>query len=180
MIFKVADDVGKVNRILIGSTVHVPTLSGSDEIELVLADHRPRSYKFGIFDFDGTLSLIREGWRKMMVQILSDLNSDESGPQIKRIVSDFVDELTSQHTIFQIIRLCEEITARGGQPDDPAIDKREFHDRLLAHISGRVERLESGASKKKKCRFPGALRSSKHCRRRTLNSTWPAGWTTNM
>jgi phosphoglycolate phosphatase len=139
----------------------VPTLSGSTEIELVLADHLPGSYKFGIFDFDGTLSLIREGWREimipMMVETLSDLGSDESEPQIERIVGDFVDELTGQQTIFQMIRLCEEIAARGGQPDDPAVYKKEFHDRLLAHIAGRVERLESGASSREEMSVPGSL-----------------------
>jgi len=151
----------KVNRIPDGSNIHVQTLSGSTEIELVLADHRPGSYKFAIFDFDGTLSLIREGWREimipMMVEILSGLNSDESGPQIERTVSDFVDELTGQQTIFQMIRLCKEITARGGQPDDPAVYKKEFHDRLLAHIAGRVERLKSGASTEEEMSVPGSL-----------------------
>ena len=117
----------------------------------------------------------------MMVQILSNLNSDESGPQIKRIVSDFVDELTGQHTIFQMIRLCEEITARGGQPDGPAVDKREFHDRLLAHISGRAERLESGTSKKEEMSVPWSLAILKTLQEKDLELyLGPAGRTTNM
>ena len=45
-----------------------------------------------VFDFDGTLSLIREGWPEvmvpMMVEVLQATGTDESPQQLSRLVSE--------------------------------------------------------------------------------------------
>ena len=48
-------------------------LSGSRQIEVITADLPAADYKYVIFDFDGTLSLIREGWRGIMIPMMVDL-----------------------------------------------------------------------------------------------------------
>jgi len=52
--------------------------------------------------------------------------------------------LTGKQTIYQMIRLAEEVTRRGGVPLDPAEYKQMYHDRLLVRIADRRERLQSG------------------------------------
>lgn len=135
-------------------------LSSTREIEIVRTDVAHGQYRFAIFDFDGTLSLIREGWREIMiptmVEVLSALGTGESEADLTRLVADFVDELTGQQTIFQMIRLCEEIEARGGAPDSPQAYKQVFHDRLLAHIDRRVAGLESGDLEPHEMTVPGS------------------------
>ena len=123
------------------------TLSGSRQIEVVTADLPKGDYRYAIFDFDGTLSLIREGWRGIMVPTMVDtlleLGTDETEEQLRTVVSDFVDALTGQQTIYQMIRLCEEISSRGGLPQDPIEYKEIYHKRLLVHIESRIDGLKS-------------------------------------
>ena len=57
---------------------------------------------------------------------------------------DFVDELTGKQTIYQCIRLAEEIRRRGGQPLDPLEYKNEYHRRLLERIDHRLQGLKDG------------------------------------
>lgn len=124
------------------------TLSGSRQIEQISTDLPTGDYRYAIFDFDGTLSLIREGWRDimipMMVGILSELDTEETADQLRTVVTEFVDTLTGQQTIYQMIRLCDEISARGGQPADPVEYKEIYHQRLLVHIDNRLVGLKTG------------------------------------
>ena len=112
-----------------------------------------------IFDFDGTISLIRAGWMDvmvpMMVEILSTLNSGETGSQILSVVEDFVWRLTGQQTIYQMIELAAQVERRGGRPLEPAAYKRMYLDRLHLKIGGRLADLRAGGSPEKYL-VPGA------------------------
>ena len=116
--------------------------------ELANLQVRRGDFQTVLFDFDGTISLIRQGWREimipMMVEIIADIGTDESTDELSEKVADFVDLLTGQQTIYQILRLCEEIRQRGGRPRDPLVYKTLYHDRLLTHIDDRISKLESG------------------------------------
>ena len=56
--------------------------------------------RVALFDFDGTLSLIRSGWVDvmvpMMVEILAGLNTGETDAELRALVEDFVWWLLSQ------------------------------------------------------------------------------------
>ena len=111
----------------------------SIEVVRPLAPSQPPQHV--LFDFDGTLSLIREGWIElmvpMMVEVLQRTGTDESPDQLNRLTHDFVSELTGKQTIYQMIRLAEEVEQRGGEACDPAVYKQEYHQRLMTHISSR-------------------------------------------
>ncbi|MGD0113195.1 MAG: HAD family hydrolase [Armatimonadota bacterium] len=113
-----------------------------------------------LFDFDGTLSLIREGWQHvmvpMMVELLLDTPKHESEVEIQACVSAYVEELTGKQTIYQMLRLCEEIQKRGGLPKDPIEYKRDYLARLWERIKARVADLESGAASPDGWLVPGA------------------------
>lgn len=105
--------------------------------------------KHALFDFDGTLSLIREGWMEIMVPMLAEhlmpyAQTGETPATITALVRNFVTELTGKQTIYQMIRLAEEIRLRGGTPLDPLAYKSEYHDRLMAVIAVRREGLAKG------------------------------------
>ncbi len=101
-----------------------------------------------LFDFDGTLSLIREGWPDimvpMMVEFLQATGTDEAPDILEAVCSSFVMELTGKQTIYQMIRLADEVTLRGGIPLDPLEYKSEYHDWLMRHIETRREGLRTG------------------------------------
>ncbi|MBP5236736.1 MAG: SIS domain-containing protein [Clostridia bacterium] len=110
---------------------------------------RGRKFTAALFDFDGTVSLIRSGWQGVMIpyfiEVLEATPRHESHDEIVTCVTDFVDFLTGKQTIFQCMRLDEEVVARGGEHRDPVEYKHEYLRRLEIHIKDRKKALESGA-----------------------------------
>ena len=117
-------------------------------VEIVRPGAVATSARVVLFDFDGTLSLIRSGWVDvmvpMMVELLTELNSGESEAQLTAVVSDFVARLTGKQTIYQMIQLADEISRRGGSPKDPLYYKHLYLDRLGERIAYRLEDLRQG------------------------------------
>jgi phosphoglycolate phosphatase len=117
-------------------------------IEIINPDLPRGQIRHALFDFDGTISLIREGWQGVMIPMMVDLlmqtPQHESEEEIRAVVTEFVTRLTGKQTIYQMIRLTEEIEKRGGQPL-PALDyKWMYLNALQANIDGRLTRLKAG------------------------------------
>ena len=109
-----------------------------------------RTFRAALFDFDGTLSLIREGWREDMIPYFCEELSAAPGAkaetqeEIYNCVAEFVDALTGKQTIFQCMALCEEVKKRGGIPKDPMEYKTEYLRRLMARIDSKRVALAKG------------------------------------
>ena len=118
-----------------------------------------RNARVVLFDFDGTLSLIRSGWMKvmipMMVEILLKLKTGESEEELQKVVEDFVWRLTGKETIYQMIAFAEAVAARGGKPLEPLAYKKMYLDLLWQKIENRVEALRRGEDPEKYL-VPGA------------------------
>lgn len=116
---------------------------------------------YALFDFDGTLSLVREGWVDvmvpMMVEILQQAPTVESADELAAVCREFVDELTGKQTIYQMMRLAEEVRQRGGRAAEPLEYKRLYHERLMERIEGRRDRLRSGEVEPESMLVPGSL-----------------------
>ncbi|MDP6723566.1 MAG: HAD hydrolase-like protein, partial [Pirellulaceae bacterium] len=114
-----------------------------------------------LFDFDGTLSLIREGWPDvmvpMMVEYLLETETDESPEVLRDVCMKFIMELTGKQTIYQMIRLAEEIRKRGRTPLDPVEYKNEYHERLMCQIKSRREGLRNGSIDTAEMLVPGSF-----------------------
>jgi len=133
----------------------------NSNIESINPDITRGNIKFAIFDFDGTISLIREGWQQimipMMVDILMQTPTHESRPEIEKIVRAYVANTTGKQTIYQMIRLAEEIEKRGGTPYEPLVYKNQYHDLLMERIINRLEGLRTGELQPEDWAVPGAL-----------------------
>src|SRR5579871_4416693 len=123
-------------------------------IESVRPGVSARHARVVLFDFDGTLSLIRSGWMHvmvpMMVEILAELKSGESEEQLRAVVEDFVWRLTGKETIYQMIALADAVAARGGTPLEPLVYKKMYLDRLWERIESRIEELRSAKASPEK------------------------------
>lgn len=113
-----------------------------------------------LFDFDGTLSLIRTGWMDvmipMMIAVLKELGTGESETQLRDVIEGFVWRLTGMETIYQMIALADEVRSRGGVPLDPLRYKQRYLELLDGVIHGRLEALRTGACPPDQYLVPGA------------------------
>ncbi|HSB13439.1 MAG TPA: HAD family hydrolase, partial [Bryobacteraceae bacterium] len=129
-------------------------------IEQIRPGVSARHARFVLFDFDGTVSLIRAGWVEvmvpMMVEILAELKTGESEQQLRAIVEDFVARLTGKQTMYQMIELAEQVEKRGGKPLEPLVYKRMYLDRLNDKIRDRIAELRAGKVSPEKYLVPGA------------------------
>jgi phosphoglycolate phosphatase-like HAD superfamily hydrolase len=117
--------------------------------------------KVVLFDFDGTLSLLRAGWAgvmvPMMVAELAALKSGESEAELHSIVREFVDRLTGKQTIYQMIELASQVERRGGVPETPLAYKHKYLGLLHKRIAHRLDELRSGRAKPEKYLVPGSM-----------------------
>ena len=143
-----------------------------DEIEVLQANVPRGRFRFVLFDFDGTLSLIREGWPQvmipMMTEVLRQTGTPETDTELAECVEDFVMRLNGRQTIYQMIQLAEEVRRRGGQPLDPLQYKHRYHDLLMERIEGRLTALQAGTARPEDWTVPDSHALLEELRRRGL------------
>src|SRR5204863_2954378 len=130
------------------------------DVEILRPDLPRGRFRFVLFDFDGTLSLIREGWPQvmipMMVGILRESGTPEGEAELSAAVEEFVMRLNGRQTIYQMIQLAEEVRSRGGQPLEPLAYKHRYHELLMRRIEGRIADLEAGRATPEQWTVPGS------------------------
>jgi phosphoglycolate phosphatase len=143
-----------------------------EEIEILNPNLVRGRFSSVLFDFDGTLSLIREGWPEimipMMVEVLRQTGTSETAAELTRAVETFVMRLNGRQTIYQMMQLAEEVRQRGGQPLDPLAYKQRYHDLLMARIQGRLEALKAGTVQAADWTVPGSHALLEELQRRGL------------
>src|SRR5690242_14644216 len=142
----------------------------TDDIEILNPDLPRGRFRSVLFDFDGTLSLIREGWPQvmipMMVEALRETGTKESDAQLHAAVEEFVMRLNGRQTIYQMIQLAEEVRRRGGTPLEPLAYKHRYHDLLMQRIEGRLTALRAGTATPEEWTVPGSHALLEELRRR--------------
>ncbi len=141
-------------------------------IEIIRELQPGHTFRHALFDFDGTLSLIREGWPDVMVPMMVEeilaTGTTEPPEEIRRHCHDFVMRLNGKQTIYQMIQLAEEVRARGGRPLEPLRYKQKYHGRLMEKIMRRLEDLRAGRSRPEDYLVPGAFAMLSALRQRGL------------
>lgn len=133
-----------------------------------------------VFDFDGTISLIRDGWQNVMVPMMVDCirtetDTSETEQELEAIVVEFVDRLTGKQTIYQMIQLCEEIRRRGGTPKPPLAYKDEYNRRLAPVVDARIRELTEGKIPADPLRVPMSLEFLQRLREKGLRCYLASG-----
>jgi len=127
-------------------------MSGRFEGLVEFAPHfQPRpGIRHVLFDFDGTLSLIREGWPQVMVPMFTEVLPPvpgETDAQRSQMAFEDIMRLNGKQTIYQMIQLAERVKERGGTAREPLEYKHEYLRRLNLRIAERVDGLKSGVLK---------------------------------
>ncbi len=93
----------------------------------------------------------------MMVEILMETPNHEPVERIQNVVRSYVAKTTGKQTIYQMIRLVDEIKIRGGKPAPPLAYKDQYHQRLMNRIINRLEGLRKGDLQPEDFVVPGSL-----------------------
>ena len=149
----------------------IPTYLNNTSIELI----RPvdgRKIQHAVLDFDGTISLIRDGWQNvmvpMMVEILMQTSTSESKQQLESVVVEFVDHLTGKQTIYQMMQLVQEVEKRNGKASDPLDYKDLYNSRLLPIVDQRISGLNNGSVEPDSLRVSHSLELLKKLQQRDV------------
>ena len=126
------------------------------EIEIVSAPPSTKTFTHFIFDQDGTLSTLRQGWEEimepMMVKaILGDRLADAEEifyQEVLESVRDYIDKTTGVQTLIQMKGLCDLVRRFGAVAEGDILDevgyKKIYNDELLSMVISRTRRLENG------------------------------------
>lgn len=128
----------------------------NSEIEVINEWVQPLNIKHAIFDHDGTISTLREGWEHimqpmMMKAILGDHFQDADEALYHKVysrVDDFIDKTTGIQTLVQMKGLVELVKEFGLVPEDQILDefgyKEIYNDELLKMVKEREIKLTRG------------------------------------
>ena len=125
-----------------------------------------------LFDFDGTLSLIREGWVDVMMAMFLEMLPPlphETEPATRQMLHDDIMRQNGKQTIYQMIQFAERIKERGGEARDALWYKKEYLRRLDQRIADRLQGLRSGALKPDNFLVLGARAVLENLRQRNVS-----------
>jgi phosphoglycolate phosphatase-like HAD superfamily hydrolase len=103
-----------------------------------------------LFDFDGTLSVLRQGWEPVMEKVmLESIGAGQTPTQdLVAEVREYIDRSTGKLTILQMQWLAEKVRSYGMQqnPLSAAAYKKIYLQALMVSVSVRLEALENGTA----------------------------------
>jgi len=126
------------------------------EIEIVRVLPDDIDIKHAIFDHDGTLSTLREGWEKimepMMVGAVMGTRINDAPAKtlasVTKTVREFIDKTTGIQTLTQMAGLVGLVRRSGFVPEDDILDehgyKAIFNRKLIEMVQERITKLHRG------------------------------------
>lgn len=140
------------------------------EIEIINDVVSLGSIEHAIFDHDGTISSLRQGWESimepvMMHAILGDRYhsvGEETYHRVLKRVREYIDQSTGIETIQQMHTLAEMVREFGFVPQEKILDakgyKRLYNDALMQTVNYRLEKLRRGELQVSDYTIKGALK----------------------
>jgi phosphoglycolate phosphatase-like HAD superfamily hydrolase len=117
--------------------------------------------RHALFDFDGTISVIRQGWEKVMIPLMLEMicGAQPITPAIEAEVASYVDDSTGILTIRQMEWLAEAVQRYGyaRYPKTASAYKKIYNERLLIPVRERLSRMDNGLSARAELMIAGAL-----------------------
>ena len=151
-----AEDASFVFHPELADNIQDATYIDGTEIETCSNEIPNGKITHAVFDHDGTISILREGWEAvmepvMMNAILGDkINSLDSQfiEDTRQQALEFIDKTTGIQTILQMEGLVNMVREYGMVPENQILDKfgykEVYNDALLEMVYNRVEKLENG------------------------------------
>ncbi|MBI5793611.1 HAD family hydrolase, partial [Candidatus Uhrbacteria bacterium] len=126
------------------------------EIEIIDPNISLGHIEHAIFDHDGTISTLRQGWESIMEPVMVqsilgeqyDLVREETYHRVLKRVREYIDQSTGIETIQQMHVLAEMVRECGFVPEEKILDakgyKHLYNDVLMQQVQSRLEKLQRG------------------------------------
>jgi len=119
-----------------------------------------RGLRAALFDFDGTISLERDGWPNLMVACnAAALHQAVPGMSYKDAIEwaiHDIEETIGIPTYMQMKRLAAYIEAMGGKPRTPAEYKAIYNEQLLNMVEKKRKDVDDGKIRRSELLVPGS------------------------
>ncbi len=116
--------------------------------------------RHALFDFDGTLSLLRQGWEEVMIshmmQAIGKVDGKDAA-ELEREAARYVEGSAGELTIEQMKWLASWIRSHGKMPAEPGDYKVRYARELRSIVNGRLEKLDAGDTSRDDLLVRGAL-----------------------
>jgi len=179
-ILRVSGDCNYIHCPELAADISLADYHRESEIEVVAPKPGPRSVSHVIFDQDGTLSTLRQGWEEIMEPcmvraILGDPCSDAAPGICEKVVErvhDYIDQSTGIETIVQMEALVGMVAEFGLVPEASILDalgyKGIYSQQLQGMVRKRLARLLSGELAPEDCVVKGSIDFLRELRRRKM------------
>jgi rfaE bifunctional protein kinase chain/domain len=126
------------------------------DIEIIIKPPERLKIRYAIFDNDGTISTLREGWEKIMAPMMEKVILGEKTRNagdvllaaIRTRIEDFINKTTGIQTLAQMKMLIPLIREFGFVSEDEILDehgyKNIYNDELLNMVKKREEKFHKG------------------------------------
>jgi phosphoglycolate phosphatase-like HAD superfamily hydrolase len=116
-------------------------------IEVLRSDYPRGPFRLALFDFDGTLSLLRRNWQERMTELMLDILQQAGGAiaeaELLARIESIVVGLNGRPTLVQMEALAAEVARLGGSPDSPEAYKERYLHALGMQVAARVAAIRS-------------------------------------
>ena len=124
--------------------------------------------KHVVFDFDGTISTLRQGWNSLMRQVMmesitgkKEIENEALRKRIENRVDEYIEKSTGVQTILQMEALVLIVKEFGLVAPDDILDimgyKEEYNQKLMVEVESRIVEIMEGRKLKKDFLVPGAV-----------------------
>ena len=126
------------------------------EIEIINEWKETLNVKYAIFDHDGTISTLREGWEHIMAPMMIKAVLGEKYSivgidvyqKVEERVNEFIDKTTGIQTLVQMTGLVDIVREFGFVPEEKILDefgyKKIYNDELMKMVRIRERKLANG------------------------------------
>ena len=135
---------------------HKAVFHTDTDIELVSALPGHRCFTHAIFDHDGTLSTLRQGWEEIMEPMMIKAILGKAAPEadealyehVRTTVREYIDNTTGIQTLVQMKGLVNLVRQFRSVPEEAILDefgyKAMYNEQLLGMVNERVTKLKRG------------------------------------
>lgn len=122
--------------------------------------------EYAVFDHDGTISVLREGWEVVMEACMIDaITGGKDCDDIERIRTrcrEFITKSTGIQTIQQMAMLVDIVRREGLVPEEKILDAKRYkaiyNDALMAHIEQRLRDVSEGRTPVEDATIAGSVK----------------------